>query len=123
MPATAEKRISRIGFSLRTDPAKQMPKSSQLHPSMKLVPSSVLGKISSSAAADQAEVGGGVDEAAAEGHGGGSTAGVHNVIGIVVGVAFLGGLARGDDAQLGVDDQLNALGEIVGDFCVFPFCL
>ena len=51
MPATAEKRISRIGFSLRTDPAKQMPKSSQLHPSMKLAPSSVLGKISSRAAA------------------------------------------------------------------------
>ena len=67
------------------------------------------------AAADQAEVGGGVNEAAAVGHGGGRTTGVHNVVGIVVGVALFGGLAGGDDAQLGVDDQLNALGQVVGD--------
>ena len=67
------------------------------------------------AAADQAEVAGGVDEAAAIGHGGGAAAGVHNVVRIVVLVALLGGLACGDDTQLSVDDYLNALGQVVGD--------
>ena len=67
------------------------------------------------AAADQAEVAGGVDEAAAIGHGSGAAAGVHNVVRIIVLVALLGCLACGDDAQLSVDDQLHALGQIVGD--------
>ena len=67
------------------------------------------------AAADQAEVGGGVDEAAAESHGGGRTTGIHHVVRIVIVVAFLGGLAGGDDTQLSVDDQLHVLGQIVGD--------
>ena len=67
------------------------------------------------AAADQAEVGGGVDEAAAESHGGGAAAGIHNVVGIIVGVALLGGHTGGDDTQLSVDDHLNALRQIVGD--------
>ena len=66
-------------------------------------------------AADQAEVGGGVDEAAAESHGGGRTTGIHHVVRIVIVVAFLGGLAGGDDTQLSVDDQLHVLGQIVGD--------
>ena len=67
------------------------------------------------AAADQAEVSSGINEAAAVGHGGGRTTGVHNVVGIVVGVALFGGLAGGDDTQLSMDDQLNAFGQVVGD--------
>ena len=67
------------------------------------------------AAADQAEVGGGVDEAAAVGHGGGGAAGVDDVVGIVILVALLGCLTRGDDAQLSVDNQLHVFGQIVGD--------
>ena len=66
-------------------------------------------------AADQTEVGSGVDETAAESHGGGRTTGVHHVVGIIVGVAFLGGLTGGDDTQLSMDDQLHILGQIVGD--------
>ena len=67
------------------------------------------------AAADQAEVGGRINEAAAVSHGGGGAAGIHHVIGIVIGVALLGGHTGGDDTQLSVDDHLNALGQIVGD--------
>ena len=66
-------------------------------------------------AADQTEVGSGVDETAAESHRGGRTTGVHHMVGIIVGVAFLGGLTGGDDTQLSMDDQLHILGQIVGD--------
>ena len=67
------------------------------------------------AAADQAEVAGGIDETAAVGYGSRAAAGVHNVVGIVIGVALFGRLAGGDDTQLSMDDQLNALRQVIGD--------
>ena len=67
------------------------------------------------AAADQAKVGSGINETAAESHGGRRAAGVHNVVGIVIGVALFGRLAGGNDTQLSMDDQLNALRQVIGD--------
>ena len=67
------------------------------------------------AAADQAEVGGGIGEGAIESHAGGSAAGIGHMVRHIVGVALLGVSAGTDDTQLGMDDQLNALGQVAGD--------
>ena len=67
------------------------------------------------AAANQAEVGSGINEAAAESHAGNAAAGVDDVVGIIVSIALFGGSTGRDDTQLSVDDQLNALGQVGGD--------
>ena len=66
------------------------------------------------AAADQAEVGGGIGEAAAEGDGSGGAAGVDHVQGIIVGIAGHRSGALADNAQLSVDADLDALGQVLG---------
>ena len=43
------------------------------------------------AAANQAEIGSGIDEAAAVSHGSNAAAGIDDVVGIIVGVALFGG--------------------------------
>ena len=67
------------------------------------------------AAADQAEIGSGIDKAAAVSHGSNAATGIDDVVGIIVGVALFGGSAGGNDTQLSVDDQLHILGQVVGD--------
>ena len=65
------------------------------------------------AAADEAEGGGGVDVAAEDGGLGGGAAGVN----LEVGVGLLGGgLGAGaDDAVLGLEDHVDALGQVGGN--------
>ena len=50
MPAAAERRISRMGLTLRAEATTQRPKIAQLQPSMKLSPSCKAGNMSSRAA-------------------------------------------------------------------------
>ena len=67
------------------------------------------------AAADQAEVGSGIDEAAAVSHGSNAATGIDDVVGIIVGVALFGRGTSGNNTQLGVDNQLHILRQVVGD--------
>ena len=50
MPTTPDSRMMSMGFSLRTEPTSARANIAQLHPSMKLRPSSEVGKISRRAA-------------------------------------------------------------------------
>ena len=66
-------------------------------------------------AANETEVRCGVDEAAAERHGCDVAARVDDVVRIVVRVLGLRRRACADDAELGMDDKVNALGKEAGD--------